>query len=86
MRLNLVLVCAACFTFFLGNSQTDDGRDTNTTVKNVKNDIYMVEGKGGNVAFSTGEDGIFMIAINSQKALRPFLKILDVLVTNRLDS
>ena len=74
MRLKLVLVCAACFTFFLGNSQTDDGRETNTSVLNVKNDIYMIEGKGGNVAFSTGEDGIFMIDDQFAEGAKALLK------------
>ena len=74
MRLELVLVCAACLTFFLGNSQTDDGRESNTTIKNVKNDIYMLEGKGGNVAFSTGVDGIFMIDDQFAEGAKDLLK------------
>jgi len=74
MRLKLVLVCAACFTFFLGNSQTDDGRETNTSVIKVKNDIYMLQGKGGNVAFSTGEDGVFMIDDQFAEGAKALLK------------
>jgi len=74
MSLRIVLVCAACFTFFLVNSQTDDGRETNTSIKNVKNGIYMVEGNGGNVAFSTGVDGILMIDAQYAEGAEALLK------------
>lgn len=74
MRLKLVMRYLACFTFFIGSSQTDDGQETNTTVRNVKNDIYILEGKGGNVAFSTGEDGVFMIDDQFAEGAKGLLK------------
>jgi cyclase len=74
MSIRIVLVCAACFTFFLVNSQTDDGRETNTSIKNVENGIYMVEGNGGNVAFSAGVDGILMIDAQYAEGAEALLK------------
>lgn len=74
MRFKFILTLATCFTFFLGQSQTDDGRENNTKVIKVKNDIYMLQGKGGNIGFSSGNDGVFMIDDQFADATKNILK------------
>lgn len=50
------------FLFIISASaQTDTGKNINTKLIKVRNDIYMLQGKGGNIGLSFGNDGIFMI-------------------------
>ncbi len=49
------------FCFFTSFSQTDTGKKINTKLIKVNNDIYMLQGKGGNIGLSFGSNGIFMI-------------------------
>ena len=46
---------------FSASAQTDTGKNINTKLIKVRNDIYMLQGKGGNIGLSFGNDGIFMI-------------------------
>jgi cyclase len=53
-------------TFFLFSvltvfAQTDGGKKTNTKLLKITNKIYMLQGNGGNIGLSFGNDGIFMI-------------------------
>ncbi len=41
--------------------QTDTGEKTHLKIIKVKNNIHMLQGKGGNIGLSIGKDGIFMI-------------------------
>ncbi|WP_347373877.1 MBL fold metallo-hydrolase [Aequorivita sp. Q41] len=42
-------------------AQTDTGEKTHLKIIKVKNNIHMLQGKGGNIGLSIGKDGIFMI-------------------------
>ncbi|MCG2417751.1 MBL fold metallo-hydrolase [Aequorivita sp. F47161] len=42
-------------------SQSDTGEKNNTKLLKVTNKIYMLQGNGGNIGLSFGNDGIFMI-------------------------
>ncbi len=53
-------------TFFLFSvlttfSQTDTGKKMHTKLIKVSNKVYMLQGKGGNIGLSFGNEGIFMI-------------------------
>lgn len=61
MNFKFILAIALIFGFFSAEAQTDGGRTSNTKVIKVKNDIYMLQGKGGNIGFSVGKDGVLMI-------------------------
>jgi len=49
------------FSFSMAFSQNDTGQKINTKLIKVNNKIYMLQGKGGNIGLSFGNDGIFMI-------------------------
>ncbi|AFL80383.1 Zn-dependent hydrolase, glyoxylase [Aequorivita sublithincola DSM 14238] len=42
-------------------AQTDSGEKVHTKLIKVKNNIYMLQGNGGNIGLSFGNDGVFMI-------------------------
>lgn len=42
-------------------AQTDTGEKTYTKLIKVNNNIYMLQGKGGNIGLSFGKDGILMV-------------------------
>ncbi|MEM0517802.1 MBL fold metallo-hydrolase [Aequorivita flava] len=42
-------------------SQSDTGEKNNTKLLKITSKIYMLQGKGGNIGLSFGNDGIFMI-------------------------
>ena len=43
------------------NSQTDDGRASDSKLIEVSKGIYLYQNRGGNIGISIGPDGIFMI-------------------------
>lgn len=49
------------FSVSIAFSQTDEGKKLNTKLIKVSNNIYMLQGKGGNIGLSFGNDGVFMI-------------------------
>ncbi len=60
--MNKVLSCLlmALFTVLSINAQETQPNDEINVVK-VRDSIYMLQGRGGNIGVSIGEDGIFMI-------------------------
>ena len=56
-----LLVTALIIAPLTISAQSDDGKVNNSFVKEVRKGIYMIQGKGGNIAFSTGNSGVFMI-------------------------
>ena len=75
MHKRILFVTALLFSCFLVSAQDDmDGSsdsnnsDSNTIsaenrvgIQKVKDSIFMINGRGGNIAISVGEDGIFMV-------------------------
>ncbi|WP_339695404.1 MBL fold metallo-hydrolase [uncultured Marixanthomonas sp.] len=54
--LSLLLLCTTVVF-----SQTDSGEKTNLKIINVNGDVYMLQGKGGNIGLSFGKESILMI-------------------------
>ncbi|CAM3262649.1 MBL fold metallo-hydrolase [Aequorivita lipolytica] len=61
MLSKLIFSAVFLFTVSIAFSQTDDGRKLSTKLIKVDNKIYMLQGKGGNIGLSFGNDGVFMI-------------------------
>ena len=61
MKHFLFVVVALLAIPFSGNSQTDDGRASDSKLIEVSKGIYIYQNKGGNIGLSIGNDGIFMI-------------------------
>lgn len=57
------LILNTFFLFFVltAFAQSDTGEKTHTKLIKVNNKIYMLQGKGGNIGLSFGNDGVFMI-------------------------
>ncbi len=57
------LILNTVFLFFVLSAfaQTDTGKKANISLIKVHNNIYMLQGNGGNIGLSFGNDGIFMI-------------------------
>lgn len=56
-----ILSTVILFSVSMAFSQTDEGKKLNTKLIKVSNNIYMLQGKGGNIGLSFGNDGVFMI-------------------------
>jgi len=61
MLSKIILSATFLFSVFTAHAQSDTGQEINTKMLKVSNNIYMLEGKGGNIGLSFGDDGIFMI-------------------------
>ncbi|NND61902.1 MAG: MBL fold metallo-hydrolase [Flavobacteriaceae bacterium] len=63
MRKVSILTLSLLFSFFTGLSQDGEGATTGVSVGiiHVKDSIFMMKGKGGNIGVSVGEDGVLMI-------------------------
>ncbi len=55
------LLAFCLFTSTLVYAHNHDNEDVKITTTEVAKGIYMLQGKGGNIGFSVGEDGIFII-------------------------
>src|SRR5262245_38012047 len=55
----LALLLAACTPFCY--AQQDDFSNVQITVSKVAGNVYMLEGAGGNIGVSVGEDGIVIV-------------------------
>lgn len=69
--LSLFLVCSSYFSVF---AQTDEGRKSNLKLIQVEDGIYMLQGKGGNIGLSIGNDGVLMIDDQFAEATEDILK------------
>ena len=49
------------FSVLIVSAQTDIGEKMNINLIKVKNNIYMLQAKGGNIGLSFGNDGVFMV-------------------------
>ncbi len=61
MLLKINLLTVFLFSVLTSFAQTDTGEKNPTKLIKVSNKIYMLQGKGGNIGLSFGNDGIFMI-------------------------
>lgn len=57
----IILNTVFLFSVLTAFSQTDTGQKMHTKMIKVNNNIYMLQGNGGNIGLSFGDDGIFMI-------------------------
>lgn len=57
----LLLNAVFLFSVLTSFAQTDTGKKVNTKLIKVNNKIYMLQGQGGNIGLSFGNDGVFMI-------------------------
>src|SRR5215831_4025787 len=55
-------ICLACFRAAPLSAQAQDFSKVQIKVTKVSGNIYMLEGAGGNIAASVGEDGIVIVA------------------------
>lgn len=55
LRISLLFFVSTTF------SQTDTGEQVHIKLINVSNKVYMLQGDGGNIALSFGNDGTFMV-------------------------
>jgi len=69
----IILVIIILFSFhFKSISQTDTGEAYNISINKVHGNVYMLEGKGGNIGLSMGNDGVFMIDDQFEEGI-PFI-------------
>lgn len=61
MLSKLIFSATLFFSVLTVYSQADNGNKVYTKLINVNNKIYMLQGEGGNIGLSFGNDGIFMI-------------------------
>ena len=61
MRHKILFIITICFSIFFTSAQTDEGSKVNTVLRQVQDNIYMIQGKGGNIGLSIGDDGVLMI-------------------------
>lgn len=61
--LRKILLISFVVIFGIQTSFSQDGKEdvTNVGIRNLKNNVYLLVGRGGNSVFSAGEDGIFMV-------------------------
>lgn len=68
-RLHFISLTALCICLSLPSS----GQDATLTTKQVSDNIYMIQGRGGNIGISIGDDGVMLID-NKFEDLVPLIK------------
>jgi glyoxylase-like metal-dependent hydrolase (beta-lactamase superfamily II) len=63
-----------CLVGFYAYSQTDTGKAYHTKLLQVEGNIYMIEGKGGNIGMIYGNDGILLIDDQFEEGVPDLLK------------
>jgi cyclase len=61
MRSGLVLAVSLLFGFGLAAAQDEDFSKVQMKVTKVAGNVYMLEGAGGNIGASVGDDGIVIV-------------------------
>lgn len=81
MMSKLILNAIFLFSVFAAFAQTDTGEKSDTKLLKVNNQVYMLQGQGGNIGLYFGNDGIFMIdnqlAEDMEQIQRKIKKISD---------
>ncbi|MFK5983003.1 MAG: MBL fold metallo-hydrolase [Flavobacteriaceae bacterium] len=71
----IILAVFVFFSFnFVSTAQTDTGDAYNIKLNKVSRNVYMLQGKGGNMGLSLGHDGIFMIDDQFEEGIPDILK------------
>lgn len=60
-KLIFLVLLSSTFCTLLAKEATDQFKDVQIKTIPIKNGIYMLMGKGGNIGLCVGEDGVFMI-------------------------
>jgi glyoxylase-like metal-dependent hydrolase (beta-lactamase superfamily II) len=74
MHLKYFIASLICLLGLFGYSQTDTGKAYNTKFIQVEGNIYMIEGKGGNIGMIYGKDGILLIDGQFEEGVPDLLK------------
>ena len=74
MQLKYLIISLMCLVGFFAFSQTDTGKAYNTKFTKVEGNIYMIEGKGGNIGMIYGKDGILLIDDQFEEGVPDLLK------------
>ncbi len=74
MQLKYILTSLLCLVVFFTFSQTDTGSAYHTKFIKVEGNIYMIEGKGGNIGMIYGKDGILLIDDQFEEGVPDLLK------------
>src|ERR1700739_1601831 len=61
MRQSAIVVSAILLAFAIAAAQEEDLRKVQITVTKVSGNVYMLQGMGGNIGASVGEDGIVVV-------------------------
>lgn len=73
----LLIICITTLSF----AQTDSGNKVNIRITKANDDVYMLQGKGGNIGLSFGKESILMIdnqyAEFSEDILKAIRKVSD---------
>ncbi len=77
MLSRLTFIATLFFSILTVYSQADDGTEVFTKLINVNNKIYMLQGEGGNIGLSFGNDGVFMIDDQFAKNIEQVQKDID---------
>ena len=71
----LIIAILIFFSFnFVSLAQTDTGEAYNIKLNKVSRNVYMLQGKGGNIGLNMGPDGIFMIDDQFEEGIPDILK------------
>ncbi len=74
MRNTIILIFTLFYIGFTTTAQTDSGQSNNIKVVKVDNNIYMLQGKGGNIGIIQGKDGILMVDDQFEESIPEVLK------------
>ena len=76
MHFKKIITISLCLIGLYSFAQTDTGKKHHTKLLNVKGNIYMLQGQGGNIGIIHGKDGIFLIDDQFEEGIPDLLKDL----------
>jgi cyclase len=79
MKFKIILISVLMIVGYSMVAQDDEDGEFSARVTRVNNTVYMLQGRGGNIGFSIGEDGIFMIDDQFDEAVEENMKRIQSL-------
>ncbi len=79
MLSKLIFTATLFFSVLTVYSQSDSGSKVNTKLIKVNSNIYMLQGNGGNIGLSFGNDGVFMIDAQFAKSIEQIQKDINTI-------
>ena len=76
MHFKKIITITLCLIGLFSFAQTDSGKKYHTKLINVKGNMNMLQGKGGNIGIIHGKDGIFLIDDQFEEGIPDLLKDL----------